>query len=110
MECTFEVVLYDAKHWWNIFDVFDPLPHQGIGIRYDEDHFLVWTTHSIFKIKAKKLAKRITWREEKEVSCRQKLIGKIWLDHCLIYHQGFDSGKEFLSRYVSIMNGVKSGK
>lgn len=109
-DCTFEVVLYDAKRWWNLADIFSPLPHQGIGIRYDEDFYVVWTSHRVYKVKASKLAKHITWSEKKNVSCRAHLVGKVWLSSCLAHHQEFENGKEFLARYVSIMTGVKIGK
>lgn len=108
--CAFEVVLYDAKRWWNIFDIFNPLPHQGVAIRFDKDHYVTWDNRKIHKVKVNKIKKYITWRDRKEVSCRQALIGRIWLQSCLDNHHEFNNGKEFLSRYVSIMQGVNSGK
>ncbi len=106
-DCFFEVVLYDAKHWWNLFDIFNPLPHNGIGIRLDEDHFVTWTAHAVHKVKEKALAKRITWSEKKPIDYRTYYVGKVWLENSLMQHQEFESGKEFLSRYVGMMNGVK---
>jgi hypothetical protein len=109
-ECFFEVVLYDAKHWWSIIDMFDPLPRQGLGIRYDMDYYVVWTHDKLHKVKVKTLSERIVWSEKKPISCKGNLVGKVYLDNCLRYGEKFHDGKEFLKRFVGVVSGVKDGK
>lgn len=104
MECRVELYLFDARKWYSIFFILKPV---SVAIRYDDTQCVIFKNGLVRKIKQSKLKDKITHTEGRKVDCRTWLVGKIWLDSCIIADTKFKDAKEFGQEYMKIINGLK---
>lgn len=101
--CQVELSIYDTSGWWSVFSVIKPL---SLAIKYDTGLYVVYKNHMVVKVKEKKILSKITFTEKEKVGCRAWLVGKIWLDNCIISGKIFEDAKEFAREYVKVVGSI----
>lgn len=108
MACFVEIILW---YPFSVFNMFSSFRSNRACVRYDCSTYIYLSDNKLRMVEGKKIKpKRVEHVERREVDCRAYFTGTVWLEHCIKYETRFESQKDFLQKYINIVNGVACGK